>query len=79
MADEKKQPIRITKKMIQLVEVILKNGTEEQKQLIFDAIDSYKLSVAERKKELRKTINMAKKELNSLNGIVSDVDSPSVL
>ena len=77
MADEKKQPIRITKKMIQLVEVILKNGTEEQKQLIFDAIDSYKLSVAERKKELRKTINKAKKELNSLNGIVSDTDATS--
>ena len=73
MAKEK-NPIRITKKMIQLVEVILKNGTEEQKQLIFDAIDSYKLSVAERKKELRKTINKAKKELNSLNGIVSETE-----
>lgn len=68
------EKFRVTKKMLQLVEVILKNGTEEQKKPILDAIESYKVSIVERKRELKRTINKAKRELDALNGKVSDTD-----
>lgn len=68
------EKFRVTKKMLQLVEVILKNGTEEQKKPILDAIESYKVSIVERKRELKRTINKAKRELDALSGKVSDTD-----
>jgi len=73
MAEEKK-PIRITKKMIQLVEVILKNGTDEQKKPILEAIESYKETISKRKKELKALIKKSQNELDALNGKVSDED-----